>query len=75
MRAVLLCVLLTGCATPDIYPSRESAYWGQPTTGWYWVAEGIEPAAIIKAAGDCGAKVDGSTANHGLGSVLIKLAD
>lgn len=35
-------------------------------TGWYWVAKGTEPAAVIKAAGDCGAKIDGSTANHAL---------
>lgn len=66
MRATLLAVLLTGCVTPEIYQSRDAAYWDQPTTGWYWVAEGVEPAAIIKAAADCGAKVDGSTANHGL---------
>lgn len=66
MRAVLLSVLLTGCATRDIYPSREAAYWDQPTTGWYWVADGTESADIIKAARDCGARVDGSTANHGL---------
>jgi hypothetical protein len=66
MRAILLGVLLTGCATRDIYPSRDAAYWDQPATGWYWVAEGIEPAVIIKAAADCGAKVDGSIANHGL---------
>lgn len=66
MRAIVLAALLTGCATPDIYPSRDAAYWDQPATGWYWVAEGVEPAAIIKAAAECGAKVDGSTANHGL---------
>ncbi|EIZ77700.1 hypothetical protein WSK_3710 [Novosphingobium sp. Rr 2-17] len=66
MRAVFASLLLAGCATPDIYPSREFAYWDRPTTGWYWVAEAIEAADIIKAASDCGAKVDGSTANHGL---------
>lgn len=66
MRAVLSAVLLSGCATSDIYPSRDAAYWDQPTTGWYWVAEGVEPAVIRKAAADCGAMVDGSTANHGL---------
>ncbi|WP_288806609.1 hypothetical protein [uncultured Novosphingobium sp.] len=66
MRVLLLSIVLTGCSTPDIYPSRDHAYWDQPTTGWYWVAEGVEAAAVIKAAASCGAKVDGSTANHGL---------
>jgi hypothetical protein len=66
VRIVLLGALLAGCAMPESYPSREAAYWDQPTTGWYWVADGIEPAAIIESAGDCGAKLDGSVANHGL---------
>jgi hypothetical protein len=66
MRAVLLSVLLTGCAHAGHLPVASTAYWDQPATGWYWVADGIEPAAIIKAAADCGAKVDGSTANHGV---------
>lgn len=66
MRMILLGALLAGCATPEAYPAREAVYWDQPTTGWFWVADGIEPAAITKSARDCGAKVDGSVANHGV---------
>lgn len=66
MRVFLCCALLTGCAASEHSSSRQSVYWDQPITGWYWVADGVEPAAIIKAAGQCGAKVDGSTANHGV---------
>ena len=71
LRVVLLSLLLTGCAAPAIYPSRQAAYWDQPPTGWFWVAEGIKPSDIIKAADECGAKVDGSIANHGLVPVGI----
>jgi len=66
MRVYILCALLSGCTTPGIYPSREAVYWDKPTTVWNWVADGIEPAAIIKAVGGSGAKVDGSVANHGV---------
>ena len=66
MKVVLLSTLLTGCAAQNSLPSREAAYWDQPVTGWYWVADGVEPAAIIKSANDCGARVDGSVANHGI---------
>ncbi|GGB58429.1 hypothetical protein GCM10010833_11500 [Blastomonas aquatica] len=66
MRVIVLSVLLAGCTTPDAYPSREAVYWDNPTTGRYWVASDTEPAAISKVATSCGAKVDGSVANHGV---------
>jgi hypothetical protein len=65
-RSAALFALLTGCAVHEIYPSREAVYWDQPATGWYWIGEGIKPADIITVARDCGAKVDGSVANHGV---------
>lgn len=66
VRPALLAMLLAGCVSPDVYPSRNATYWDQPTTGRYWVADGVQPAAIVQAARDCGAHVDGSVANHGL---------
>lgn len=59
-------LLLGGCASADAYPKRSAIYWDQPTTEWYWVPDGVEPAAILRTAGDCGAHVDGSVANHGV---------
>lgn len=66
MRLLILCMLLSGCASVSAYPALNSIYWDHPPTGWYWVAKGVEPAAIPLAARDCGAIVDGSVANHGM---------
>ena len=57
------CLLLAGCAASEAYPPP-GAYWDQPVTGWYWVADGVEPAGIVEAARTCGAHVDGSVADH-----------
>lgn len=57
---------LGGCVSSDAYPPRNTVYWVQPETGSYWIPEGVEPATILQAASDCGARVSGSIANHGI---------
>lgn len=66
VRLTWLCVFLTGCATSEIYPPLDSVYWDQPTTERYWVPEGVQVASILEGARQCGAKVDGGIANHGI---------
>jgi hypothetical protein len=58
---------LTGCTANSVYPPGDvTYYWAEPKTGWYWVPKGTEASAIIAVANNCGAKVDGAIADHGI---------
>ena len=61
--AASLLILTASCAASN-GPSGDEVYWDLPETGSYWVPEEVDARAIIAAAAECGAHVDGGIDHH-----------